>query len=277
MNDDLVSSGIGALDRFLDGGLPRGFTTLMLAPTGSGVELFAKQFAANHAKERVTFITTDEPERDIRRAVKDIGWDFSNVEIVDLQAHFMDSVLDSQQRKRARESGNERMLASKPKFDPRDLVKSDSRDLMPSRSRQAENRSIREEAAAGTNYLESLLEPFTGLKGPDRVVVDSLDFFLNLYPAEEVVTTLHAVKGANANNGGQVLLILSKGAHDATTERRLELMADCLIELEMTRKGTNFERFFMVKKVKNRSRAVGVSTYDISEQGFELETLERIV
>lgn len=271
MADDTVTSGIDALDRFLGGGLPAGFTTLLLAPTGSGVELFAKQFAANHKRERVTYITTDEPEREVRRAVRELGWDFDNVDIMDLQAEFMDAVMDAQQRKRTREGGRERK-----RFDPRDLVEgTDSKDLL--RSRKEKARSLRSDLSEETNYLQRLLDPFTGLRSPDRAVVDSLDFFLNLYPAEEVVTALHAVKAANAKHGGEVLLILSKGAHDPTTERRLELMADCLIELEMTRKGTSFERFFMVKKVKNRSRAVGVSTYDVTETGFELETLERIV
>lgn len=269
---DTVTSGIDALDRFLGGGLPAGFTTLLLAPTGSGVELFAKQFASNHGRERVTYVTTDEPEREVRRAVADLGWDFSNVEVMDLQADFMDAVLDSQQRKRSREGGGQ----ERRRFDPRDLVEgTDSRDLL--RSRKERTRSLRSDLSEETHYLDRLLDPFTGLRNPDRMVVDSLDFFLNLYPPEELVTALHALKAANAKHGGEVLLILSKGAHDPTTERRLELMADCLIELEMTRKGTSFERFFMVKKVKNRSRAVGVSTYDVTETGFQLETLERIV
>ena len=128
-----------------------------------------------------------------------------------------------------------------------------------------------------TDYLGRLLDPYSRLRSPDRMVVHSLDFFLNLYPAEQVVSALTALKAANAKNGGLLLMVLSKGAHGATVERRLELLADCLIELEVTRKGTTFERFFMVKKVKNRSYGIGVSTYEITPQGFHLETLERIV
>jgi hypothetical protein len=107
--------------------------------------------------------------------------------------------------------------------------------------------------------------------------VHSLDFFLNQNTMEEVVAALTAIKAATSRNGGLALWVLSKGAHGAATERRLELLADCLLELEVTRKGTTFERFFMVKKVKNRAYGIGVSTYDITPQGFRLETLERIV
>ena len=45
----------------------------------------------------------------------------------------------------------------------------------------------------------------------------------------------------------------------------------------MQRNGTKFDRFFMVKKVKNRTTGVGVSTYEVGPDGFSLETLERIV
>lgn len=269
MNEDLVSSGITALDAFMGGGFPRGFTILLLAPTGSGAEVFTKQFAAGHPNEKVTYVTTDEPEREIRRAVRESGWNFDTVDILDLQSDFADRVLQAQQRKQNPDEGRR-------KFDARDLVeRTDSLDLM--RARRSHNASATKEATSKVNYLNTIIEPFTRLKAPDRMVIDGLDFFLNMYPPEEVVTSLHALKAANAKHQGIVLWVLSKGAHDASTERRLELMADCLIEMEVTRKGTTFERFFMVKKVKNRSSSVGVSTYEIRDTGFELETLERIV
>lgn len=262
--DSTVSTGIEALDQFLKGGLPRGFTTLLLAPVGAGAEIFAKQFAQGHAGERVVYLTTDESEREVRGTAESAGWDFSGVKVVDLQTEFADAMVAAQAKARPVDGTARR-------FNPRELVESTtSTDILA--SRRAKDGSTR-----NTDYQGRLLDPYARSPGPDRVIVHSLDFFLNLYPLDDLVSTLTAVKAANARQGGLLLLVLAKGAHGPATERRIELLADCLIELEVSRKGTSFERFLMVKKVKNRSTGIGVSTYEITPTGFYLETLDRIV
>lgn len=257
---DVTSTGIEALDAFLRGGLPRGFTTLMLAPAGAGAEIFAKQFCVGNKGDKVVYVTTDESAGDVRAAVKAAGWDFGHVEVVDLQTEFADHVLAAHER---RPDGP----VARRAVDPRSLMEgADSMDY------------LRGKAPGGApSYLQRLVAVQARVRPPDRMVVHSLDFFLNQSSLEEVVAALTAIKAATARNGGLALWVLSKGAHGAAVERRLELLADCLLELEVTRKGTTFERFFMVKKVKNRAYGIGVSTYDITPQGFRLETLERIV
>lgn len=269
MADDTVSTGIEALDVFLKGGLPKGFTSLMLTPAGGGAEIFAKQFAAGAKGDKVTYVTTDESAGEVKQAAREGRWDFSGVEIIDLQTDFAESMLASQERKPKEETA-----PAKRRFDARDLVEGTTgldflKGRAPSTSQAA--------STDAPDYLGRLLQVYTRLRSPDRLVVHSLDFFLNLYTVEQVVAALTALKAANARQGGLVLWVLSKGAHGPATERRLELLADCLLELEVTRKGTTFERFFMVKKVKNRAYGIGVSTYDIAPEGFQLETLERIV
>lgn len=275
---DGVSTGLAALDTFLKGGLPKGFTTLLLAPVGSGSEIFAKQFAQGHARERGLFVTTDESANEVDGAVRAAKWDFSGVQIVDLQSDFAEAMMEAQQKQmdKPRESGAAPVRRS---FDPRDLVEgTSSNDLLKRPTPGWGSGDLPAPAVTSrTDYLGRLLEPYSKLRTPDRVVIHSLDFFLNLYPVDQVVSALTALKAANSKNGGLLLLVLSKGAHGATTERRMELLADCLIELEVTRKGTTFERFFMVKKVKNRTVGIGVSTYEVKPDGFQLETLERIV
>jgi KaiC/GvpD/RAD55 family RecA-like ATPase len=270
---ELTSTGIAALDTFLKGGLPRGYTTLLLGPSGAGAEIFAKQFAAGGGRRSV-YVTTDETDDEVRGAARDAGWDFGKVELVDLQSDFADAMMAEQEK--------EHEAAPKPEtkkrsFDPRDLVEGTSSLDVLRPSAKVRRRMQAEAADEGRDYLGRLLRPFSRLQTPDRMVVHSLDFFLNLYPVEQVVAVLTALKAANARSGGLLLLVLSKGAHGGTVERRLELMADCLIELEVNRKGTTFERFFLVRKVKNRAFGLGVSTYEITPHGFELETLERIV
>ncbi len=273
--NDLASTGIGPLDIFLKGGLPRGFTTVLLAPSGSGGEIFAKQFATGHRKEHVVYVSTDESHKEVVGTMEGAGWTMEGLVIVDMQSAFADAMLAAQQ------SGLDSMGEPLPetgrrRFDPRDLVEgTSSKDLLRKQPTKAEK--LESASATDTDYLGQLIRPYARLRSPDRMVVHSIDFFLNLYPIEQVVASLTALKAANAKAGGQLLLVVAKGAHGGTTERRLELLSDCLIELEMTRRGTKFERYFMVKKVKNRTTGVGVSTYEIGNDGFSLETLERIV
>lgn len=267
-----VPTGIEALDTFLKGGLPRGFTTLMLAPAGSGAEIFAKQFAAGAKGQRAAYLTTDESAAEVQATARAAGWDFSGVQVIDLQTEFADRMMDAQEQ--ARGSPGAAPPAGR-RFDVRDLVeRTHSRDLL---RREPATPPAASPPSRSTGYLDRLLEPFTKLRAPDRMVVHSLDFFLNLNSIEEVLSAVTALKASNARQGGLLLLVLAKGAHGPTVERRLELLADCLIELEVTRKGTSFERFFMVRKVKNRGHGIGVSTYDVTPTGLVLETLERIV
>ncbi|MGB1587007.1 MAG: RAD55 family ATPase [Thermoplasmatota archaeon] len=274
----LASTGIRALDIFLRGGLPRGFCTLLLAPSGSGSEIFAKQFAANHGTEQGIYVSTDESSHEIQATVNAAQWDMSGVQIIDLQSDFADAMMAAQQANLERNPSRFMIdEPSKPKkrFDPRSLIEgTSSNDLLRRDVAQGRTKTPKE---TDTDYLGRLMNPYAKIRTPDRMVVHSVDFFLNLYPAEQVVASLTALKAANAKAGGQLLLVLAKGAHGQQIERRLELLADCLIELEMQRNGTKFDRFFMVKKVKNRTTGVGVSTYEIDEEGFSLETLERIV
>ena len=264
MAEGVSSTGIAALDAFLRGGLPKGFSTLMLAPAGAGAEIFAKQFAVGARGEKVVYVTTDESAQEVRQAAQEAKWDVSSVEILDLQSEFAEEMMATQ------EKGTAPPKETRPRFDPRDLVEGTrSTDVLRRR------RPVLEEA--GTGYLGRLISVFTRLRPPERLVVHSLDFFLNLYPIEQVVATLTALKAANVRHGGLMLWVLAKGAHSVAEERRLELLADCLLELEVNRKGTSFERFFMVKKVKNRAYGIGISTYEIGPDGFRLETLERIV
>ncbi len=262
----VTPTGITALDLFLGGGLPDGFTTLLLAPSGSGAEIFAKQFACGRPGAHTIYVTTEESKEEVEIAMDQGGWPRTHVTITDLQSDFAERMIA------AHEEGDAFGTGSRRRFDPRDLVEgTTSTDMLRNTAPVAPGQSDQHD------YLGRLMDPYAQTERPARMVVHSLDFFLNLYKLDRLVATITALKAANARSGGQLLLVMAKGAHGDTLERRMELIADCLIELEVTRKGTSFERYFMVKKVKNRSHGVGISTYDITQRGFHLETLERIV
>jgi len=60
-------------------------------------------------------------------------------------------------------------------------------------------------------------------------------------------------------------------------ERRMEGIADCVLELEIMKKGSAFDRYLSVKKMKNYARKIGMARYTIDKDGFVLEMIERIL
>ncbi|RKX95669.1 MAG: hypothetical protein DRP55_10240, partial [Spirochaetes bacterium] len=111
----------------------------------------------------------------------------------------------------------------------------------------------------------------------EKIIVNSLDFFLNQYTQEEVIRTIQAAKICNVQNKSVLFLIMTRGIHGDVFERKLEGLADCVIELEVLQKGSTFERFLAVKKMKNYAKKIGIARYAIDSDGFVLEMIERIM
>ena len=111
----------------------------------------------------------------------------------------------------------------------------------------------------------------------EKIIVNSLDFFLSQYPQTEVIRTIQATKISNLSNKGVLYIIMTRGIHGDVFERRMESMADCILELEVLQKGSNFERFLAVKKMKNYAKKIGIARYTIDSDGLVLEMIERIM
>lgn len=75
-----VATGIAGFDRLLHGGLPRGRTTVVLGPPGSGKTVLAVQFlyfgVQNHDESGV-LVTFDESPIEVMQNVRSFGWDIS--------------------------------------------------------------------------------------------------------------------------------------------------------------------------------------------------------
>jgi KaiC/GvpD/RAD55 family RecA-like ATPase len=262
-----TSTGIEDLDRILDGGFAPGFTTLLLCPVGSGSEIFAKQFAASHPEEVVTFFTTAESEEDVRRAVTDAGWPHGALDIVDIQSRFAQQSLMDAQSGRLQTARHH--MAPAALVDADDLLKEDSNtDLMyqmPSK-----------EEYGLTDYLGSLLKEYQSHPVPNRIVVNNLDFFFNIYPPEQVLHTLNIMRNLNAKTKGQLLWVLSKDVVDQRIQNRLALMSDHFFEMGVERKGNEFERFLITHNVRNRPEKSAVNTYLVSRDGIVVKNVGRI-
>jgi KaiC/GvpD/RAD55 family RecA-like ATPase len=88
---------------------------------------------------------------------------------------------------------------------------------------------------------------------------------------------LQAAKVDNSEKKGALFFIMTKGIYDDIFEKRMERMADCVLELEVMQKGSTFERFLAVKKVRNYAKKIGIARYVIDSDGFVLEAIDRII
>lgn len=77
-----IKTGIAGLDRLIEGGFVKGFSTLVSGGTGTGKTIFCSQFLWKGLSqgENCMFITFEEKPEKIRESAKDFGWDFPKYE-----------------------------------------------------------------------------------------------------------------------------------------------------------------------------------------------------
>jgi circadian clock protein KaiC len=81
-SDERVSTGIPAFDAMLDGGLPRGSTTVIQGATGAGKTLLSLQFLMSGCEngEPGVFFTLEETVEQLRAHANAVGWDVRKYE-----------------------------------------------------------------------------------------------------------------------------------------------------------------------------------------------------
>ena len=128
----------------------------------------------------------------------------------------------------------------------------------------------------GEDFLAILSNKLKTTK-TEKIIINSLDFFLSQYTQDEVIRTIHAGKICNLQNKGVLFIVMTRGIHGDIFERKMEGIADCVLELEVLQKGSTFERFLSVKKMRNYAKKIGIARYAIDSDGFVLEMIERIM
>jgi len=234
-------SGVLELDKSL-GGIPEGFAILVYGSPGSGTELFAKQFAAaGVGKENVIYFTTSERDEDVRNTMKHFGWD-PNITIVNIGEEYYQKVL--------------------------------AKELEISKYRQ-EGVSVKDikrlrthEISKGINFLTKITYEISKLKPPFRVIIDSLDFFLEYYEPQHVISALRTIKAHSQYQRGIVLRAMLKGVHEPKTESGVEEVVDIIVELEKLRREKEFQRYLIIQKVRNHPEKVGIMEYTITDKGI---------
>ncbi|MEA3457090.1 MAG: ATPase domain-containing protein [Candidatus Thermoplasmatota archaeon] len=251
--DEFISTGMESLDKLLEGGILKGFTTLILGSPGSSMEILGKQLATT---DSVLYIATEETKDEVAETMDRFGWDSSKIDFVDMASKYSQDILSGE---RKRVSIYERRSKQKLK----ELIKEGSSGI-PVQAKDKEDF-----LAIVSNEIRST--------SSEKIIINSLDFFLGRYSQEEVLKTLHAAKVDNVEKKGALFIIMTKGIYGDVFEKKMERIADCVIELEVLQKGSTFERFLAVTKVRNYAKKIGMARYVIDSDGFVLETIERII
>jgi len=251
--NEFISTGIEKLDNLLEGGTPKGYTVLILGSPGSSIEILSKQLASSG---KVMYITTEENEEELKNTMKRFGWDIKNLKIIDIASKYSESILTGEQKR-------VNVYKQRSKVKLKELIEVGSSGLPPIER-------------GGEDFLAVLTEGLGGAKH-EKIIINSIDFFLNQYSQDEVIRTIQAAKITNVKNKGVIYIIMTRGVHGDIFERKMEGIADCILELEVIQKGSNFERFLAVKKMKNYAKKIGIARYAIDSDGFILEMIERIM
>jgi KaiC/GvpD/RAD55 family RecA-like ATPase len=238
------STGMRILDDTLGGGMPTGFTTLVSGSPGAGMELFAKQFAsAGAGKENIVYVSTTERNEDVLYTMKRFGWT-QDLNIINIGTRYYENVL-------AR-----KLEVSKYRYEG--LTKNDIDALIKG------GESLKEE-----NFLSNLTYEVSKLEPPFRLVIDSLDFFLEQHQHKEVISALRMIKAHVQHSESVAFFTLQKDVYERRTYSGIEGVVDCIIELDTWIEKAEFKRSIIIKKLRNTPERTGVFHYAIGEKGIK--------
>lgn len=251
--DEFISTGIEKLDKLLEGGIPRGFTTLILGTPGTSIEILSKQLAT---VGDVLYFTTEETKDEVLETMNRFGWKPPEINFIDIASKYSQSVLSGEQKRVS-------IYEQRSKLKLKELIEIGSSGMPPT--------------AKGEEDFLAILSNKIKTAASKKIIINSLDFFLSQYSQDEVIRTIHAAKISNLQNKGALFVIMTRGIHGDVFERKMEGIADCVLELEVLQKGSTFERFLSVKKMRNYAKKIGIARYAIDSDGFVLEMIERIM
>ncbi len=252
-DNEFISTGIEKLDKLLEGGIPRGFTTLILGTPGSSIEILSKQLAT---VGDVLYFTTEETKDEVLETMGRFGWNPPEINFIDIAAKYSQSVLTGEQKRVS-------IYEQRSKLKLKELIEIGSSGMPP--------------VTKGEEDFLAILSNKIKTAASKKIIINSLDFFLSQYSQDEVIRTIHAAKISNLQNRGALFIIMTRGIHGDVFERKMEGIADCVLELEVLQKGSTFERFLSVKKMRNYAKKIGIARYAIDSDGFVLEMIERIM
>jgi len=239
--------GIPEIDQPVWTALPPGWLSVLTGTSGSGAPLLAKQFAhAGAGDVPVLFYTTYERTQDVKKAFDDFGWDPAEIEIVNLADEYFERVLvRGLEVAKAREGG----------ISVSDLVGSQQRDR----------------ALTPFSLTNRMLSDLAKIDSPFRMVVDSVDFFLEVMEPHELTTVARQIRHRCQTIGGHALLTAHSVAHDRSVYSLLQDLADLVFELKAEPRVDHYEHTLSVEKVANRPDLTHIWAAQLGETGWQVQ------
>ena len=242
------SFGVPKFDNEMHGGVPRGFMMVAFTDTGSGSELFAKQFTSPaEESDNTLYISTNEGQQEIIRIFQKYDWPL-DINVRTIGEEYNSTVLERE------------LLASRYRLEGFRL--DDIRRL-------AQTRFVDDNTQ---DYLTEVTNEIMALGPYFRAVIDSLDFFLQREDPSRVVAMVRMLQAHAQLNRGLLLVSVSTNGLDPTVKQELASIADMVLSFQVRTIGTDFETSMIVSKFETHPR---ISKFWFSELLPKKESLQR--
>ncbi len=242
--------GIAELDAELGPALPPGWLALLEGPAGSGSPLLAKQFAkAGLPRVPVFYYTTYERTEDVERSFADRQWPTQGLAVVNLADEYFERVLRRDlEVSKTRERGLtvQDLLGPQPPPVRRRIYNLESR----------------------------MLADLATIDAPFRLVLDSLDFLLEVLQPAEVMVVVRQLRHLCQQLQGQALVVLQTDVHERRVQGFLEDLADLIVDLRTEPGAHGAEHALALRKVRDHPDLTQVRRARASASGFELAPAE---
>ena len=116
-----------------------------------------------------------------------------------------------------------------------------------------------------------MLSDLAKIDSPFRLVVDSVDFFLEVMEPHELTTVARQIRHRCQTIGGHALLAAHSIAHERSVFSLLQDLADLVVELKAEPKLDHYEHTLSLEKVGNRP-----GPHPHLERGTRRERLARL-
>ncbi|DAC36758.1 MAG TPA: hypothetical protein HA286_02970, partial [Candidatus Poseidoniaceae archaeon] len=221
------SFGVPKFDGVMGGGVPRGFMIVAFTQTGSGSELFAKQFTSPAEEpENTILISTNEAQQEIIRVYEKYKWPL-DIGVRTVGEEYNASVLERD------------LLASRYRLEGFQLP--DIQRLAQTRFVDIENRDFLTEV---TNEVMAL-DPYF------RAVLDSMDFFVQREDPSRVISMMRMLQAHTQMVRGLLLVTISTDGLPPGLRQEVAGIADMVLEFKVRTIGTDFETSMTVTKFRN--------------------------
>jgi len=247
------SFGVPKFDNEMRGGVPRGFTLIAFTETGSGSELFAKQFTSPaEESENTLYIATDEGQQEIGRIFQKYGWPL-DIKVRTIGEEYNANVLERE------------LLASRYRLEGFQID-----DIQ----RLAQTRFVEDN---NQDYLTEVTNEIMGLGPYFRAVIDNLDFFIQREDSARVLSMVRMLQAHAQLVRGLLLISVSTDGLDPSIKQELSSIADMVLSFKVRTIGTDFENSMIVSKFRNAPENLKILVFRVTpEEGITPETVERI-